>query len=463
MQYVKIIIISLFFSLLIPAKSSAQVDMTTHYINIVPQSNYENPALIPDLQYHFSIPGLSSIYAEAGNSGFHFQNVIENKGDSSYLKLDDLVNKHLKKNNHVSLHYAQELLSVGFQAHKNMYFNFSVAERADFRFTYPRMLVELPYHGNGEYVGETVEISPLAVKATHLREYAIGMSWQEPDHWSVGARAKLLFAKANAWTEKADVKLYTHEEGYDLETEVEFLGHLSLYQGFDMDNPDKNSDFKPGDYLMNTANWGGAIDLGGNYFINDDFSVNASIVDLGIVNFDRYNYNYQIDKESVTFEGIDAYKHKNKTDSEIEQEIQNTLDSIADKFNLQEDQGSYRMPLTTRFYLGGQYHLSDNQRVGALFRGQFFNGAFWPAFTASYNHRFGRVLSLSGSYSIAHNSYLNLGLGAAVNLGPVQFYLSSDNWLAGLMPERTKFLNLRFGLNIAVRHPKAQRPMFEMH
>ncbi len=455
-----LILLGIMFTL-VWGKAGAQVDMTSHYMTRLGQSSYENPAMIPQVRYHFSIPALSSIYFEAGNSGFHFDNVFDTRGDTSYLMLDDLIDNQLQDGNRLSVSYAHELVSVGITINGLTYFNFSVTERAGFTFVYPRMLFELPYKGNAAFLGEEVSFSPLFLQATHLREYALGMAWQEPGHWSAGIRAKVLFAKANVWTETADVTLLTAEEGYDITLRTQFAGHLALPPGIDLNNGDESEGFTPEDYFLNTANWGLAIDLGGTYHINDDFSVNASVVDLGSINFQKNTYNFTAGPAEFTFEGVDGYKYMNLSDEEREEEMERLLDSLEQMLDFASSEEHYNMPLNTRFYVGGRYHLSNHQEVGALFRGQFYGGTFWPSFTASYNHNFGDVLSVSASYTAARNNYLNLGLGTALWLGPVQLYMVSDNWLAAFIPHRSRFFNLRLGLNIAVKHREPDRPMFE--
>lgn len=447
--------------LLIWGRAEAQVDKTSHYMNRLGQSNYENPAMIPDVRFHFSFPMLSSIYLEAGHSGFNFHNIFDKKGDTSYLMLDNLIDNQLQKGNRLSIAYAHELLSVGITINQLTYFNFSVTERAGVNLIYPKMLFELPYRGNAAFLGEEISFSPLFLQASHLREYALGMSWKEPDRWSAGIRAKVLFAKANVWTEEADIRLLTAEDGYDITLSAQFAGHIALPPGIDLDNGDDSDELSPEDYILNTANWGLGFDLGGVYHINDKFSVNASVIDLGWINFHENTYNAKAGPAEFVFEGIDGYKYMNLDEDEMDAELDRLLDSLEQLLDFSSTQDHYQMPLNTRFYVGGQYHLSDNQSVGALFRGQFFGGTFWPSLTASYNHDLGRVLSFSASYTAARNNYANLGLGTVLSLGSVQLYMLSDNWLAPILPHRTRFFNLRFGMNIAARHREPDRPMFD--
>ncbi|MGM0613747.1 MAG: DUF5723 family protein [Bacteroidota bacterium] len=461
MKQLVLTIITAFLILFSTTISKGQSEMTTYFMDAVPQSQYENPAQIPDVKWHFSFPLLSSVYAEAANSGFHFQDVIENRGDSSYLLLDELVNDKLNESNHIAFHVSHELLSFGFRAAENMYFNFALNNRTNFRFTYPKELFALPYNGNAAYVGEKVELTPLSLKATDYVEMALGAAWEEPGKWSAGLRFKLLFGRANIWTEKVYASLKTEEQGYDITAEAEMLTRLTMPPGIDLMNTDSIGEPNFEEYVLNTSNVGLGVDFGFNYFITDDVSLSASVIDLGSINFNQNTYKYGNERTEVTFEGFDAYNYVNLSDSATSEEIENTLDSIGRKFNMETTREDYSMPLTTRFYLGGQFHINENQQAGLLFRGQFFNGDFWPAITASYNHRFGRVFSLAASYTATHDSYMNIGLGGALNMGPIQLYVASDNWMAAFRPEQTKYFNLHFGLNVAIRQKKDQdKPMF---
>ena len=461
MKKFQIILIPVLLMLLLPTKSKGQSEMTTFFMDAVPQSQYENPAQVPDVKWHFSFPMLSSLYFEAANSGFHFKDVIENRQDSSYLLLDELVNEKLNERNLIAFNFKNELLSFGFRAGDNMFFNFAVNNHYNFRFTYPKELFALPYNGNGAYIGEKVELTPLSLKATEYTEMALGAAWEETGRWSAGLRVKMLFARANIWTENVEASLKTDEQGYDLTAEAELLTRLTMPPGVDLINSNNTGELDIGDYLLNTSNTGLGVDFGFKYFISDDVSLTASVIDLGYINFDQNTYKYGNEKTEVTFEGFDAYEYVNLSDSATNEKIENTADSIADKFNMETTREDYSMPLTTRFYFGGRFHINEDQQAGLLFRGQYVNGNIWPAVTASYNHQFGRVFSLSASYTAAYDSYMNIGLGGAVNLGAFQIHLSSDNWLAAFRPERTKYFNLQFGINFALRQKETQdKPMF---
>ncbi|MEL6866647.1 MAG: hypothetical protein AAFP19_19635, partial [Bacteroidota bacterium] len=63
----------------------------------------------------------------------------------------------------------------------------------------------------------------------------------------------------------------------------------------------------------------------------------------------------------------------------------------------------------------------------------------------------GKVFSGGLVYSMVKGTYDNLGLNAAVRLGPVQLYAVFDNTLAFFRPFDSQRVNARFGLNLAFK------------
>ena len=140
------------------------------------------------------------------------------------------------------------------------------------------------------------------------------------------------------------------------------------------------------------------------------------------------------------------------------------MDSIVDIFQIDTLYGAYTSPLNTRFYLSATYQLTPKDQLSGLIRMHLYNRAVHPALTLGYMRKFGNILSLSGTYTMASRKYFNLGLGIAANFGPVQFYLTTDNLISPLVhnkytwsennelqsltvPRNTKFMNVHFGFN----------------
>jgi len=106
-------------------------------------------------------------------------------------------------------------------------------------------------------------------------------------------------------------------------------------------------------------------------------------------------------------------------------------------------------------YLSGMYQAKKNFTVGAVFFSEMFRGRYSAGLTLGVNKHFGRIFSAAGSYTMASNSFNNLGAGLSLNLSPIQIYIVGDNLLrmplAGkelnTFASSTKFFNVRLGLN----------------
>ena len=91
-----------------------------------------------------------------------------------------------------------------------------------------------------------------------------------------------------------------------------------------------------------------------------------------------------------------------------------------------------------------------------LLYGSFYNRSFYPALTLSWNSQLGRILAVSGSYTISRSGFTNIGLGLAVNLGPEQFYIVGDN-LIGTTVGNLQTVYVRFGWNHTFGRKKYQK------
>ena len=96
------------------------------------------------------------------------------------------------------------------------------------------------------------------------------------------------------------------------------------------------------------------------------------------------------------------------------------------------------------------------------FIGSFYNKQFYPAMTLSWNSKFGRVLSASVSYTAMRGNFTNLGAGLAINGGPEQFYIVSDN-IIGTATGNVKNLSVRFGWNHTFGRKKREQKLEEKY
>jgi len=178
---------------------------------------------------------------------------------------------------------------------------------------------------------------------------------------------------------------------------------------------------------------------------------------MGFIDW-KYNvYNFSMNGE-LDFEGLDISSVIINGDDDI---FENFLDSIADIFTISESRSPYRRFLNTRMYIGAEYPIIPELRLGALSRTIFINNRIEKAITLSANADLGNWFSTSLSYSMMNNSFNNLGLGLAIRGGPFQFYIISDNFNAVFNPNTIRSINLWFGMNLVFGSAKkyqAQEP-----
>lgn len=443
----------------------AQYDLTIYPMQSIPQSNYNNPALVPDCKIHIGclpigLPVLPSLYFGISNSGFAYNNAVRKvRADSSYIDLGNVIDKMGKKN-YLATRMQMELLSFGFKIKRTHYVSLGLYEKLDFRFCYPKDLISMVWYGNSQFIGKEASFNGLGIDITHYRELAVGYSNQIDDKWTIGGRAKLLFGMANVWTKKTKATLGIHEEYYDFTANSGMNINMSLpdeimnridenIQDTSSKKPSIFENYNPLDYAFNTKNLGGAIDLGVNYRLNEKFSFAASVVDLGYIHWKTGARNFISPDTAFVFEGLDFTIFTNKdTSSTNNQIVQQLIDSVTKIYQLDTTYQPYWGPLNPVIYLSGFYSPSSKDKVSLLARLEIYKGTVHPAFTIGYYRKFGKALSIAVNYSYNNRSWLNIGFGAALKAGPFQFFLTTDNIFSGAMPYAIRNINIHFGCNL---------------
>jgi len=198
-----------------------------------------------------------------------------------------------------------------------------------------------------------------------------------------------------------------------------------------------------------TKNPGFAFDLGADYQVNEKLSVNASILDVGSITWNEKVSNFvsTIPNNSFTFNGI-AINNLFSKNSSNDSTFNHLLDTLKNKFNVEETHKSFKTSLVKRVNIGATWRLDTRNLAGIIIRNEFFAGSYNPSVTLSLNHQFGRILSGTVSYSYIDRSFANIGAGFAANLGPLQLYAVVDNVIAPLQLKTTQTVNVQFGLNL---------------
>ena len=436
-------------------KTMAQYDLGFYGMRMVPQVSKLNPAFIPEYDFHFGMPALSSSYAGFGTNGPRYNQIfMVTPSDSLVLDPSGILN-NVKSSNNINSISTEEWINVGMKVN-NLYFSFSVSDITSVNAMYSDKLLQLGIKGNAPFVGETMNLSPIALKALHYREFAIGAAWDLNDKLNIGLKTKLLFGKAVINTEQMNFELITTKDYYNLDITSQFHVNTSIPYNFE-----DSTSVSWNEYMFYKSNFGLGFDLGATYKIDDLWTVSASVIDLGYVSFDRYLKNFKSDTK-FTYKGINAMPFYGLDDDEREIRMKEITDSLINLFQIEKSEEKFIVPLTAKIYLGADYQYNDKVRVGALVRLEIFKGIIRPSFTASYYRQMSKYFGFSASYSIINRSYLNLGVGIVANLNPIQIYIATDNIIGVIAPETARFANIHIGINFVFKEDKIRHPMIDL-
>lgn len=424
-----------------PIFTWAQGDIGLHFMPGAIQSQATNPAFMSNKNISIALPGISF---GATHSGFTIGDLLQPVNGSDSLRVDiDNALLQMREDNHLQAKMQADVLALnlkfaGFQL------GFNIGTKASIFAAYPKDLVRLAWQGNGDYIGQTLSVAP-DFQAFAYNEIGINGAIRIQKKLQVGARLKYLIGLADFSLSRNTAQFQTADEFYQLSllTDVQFntstlnLGTVNSFDDLELLEP--TFTLSP-----TTGNKGFAADLGIVYNLNDKISLAASVRDLGFINWTDQVSNYSING-TLNFEGIDV-ADISEGDEEAMEEL---VDSLTSSLTIQTSNESYRTNLPTEIYVSGTFSPLKSLRLGALFQSSFFRGRKTSAVALSASKDLGKILTLGLTYATVSKSYQNLGANLHLKLGPVQLYTLSDNIMAFVKPEGTKFFNFRMGMNVA--------------
>ncbi len=463
----KILITSLFLIILVISTKAQRINNTLYFMKGVPQSNYLNPALQPDCKYFIGVPLISSIYGNYSNTGFTYNDLIikgaDIKNDSHIINLHRL-HDALGTTNFGSLETEISMLAFGMK-YNDYYFTFDITNKSDVRGNFNKEVISFLKNGIENYKGKTSDWGEINFNAFEYNEIALGASKKIRDKWYIGGRLKILMGLANAHLKNSNLSATVSEIGDNVTIHSKQLLYSSLpmqikyrYNGSVKTIRFPKDEYNIGFYT-NTSNLGIAVDLGMSYQVNKRTKLYASILDLGSIAWKSntvafyQDVNLQWDKNSWKQSGnpnIPNYK-------DVEDVAKDIIDSLRQHTYGDTLLGNYSTTLPTKIYMGIGYEPNKNIRWGALFRTTIYRGKALPSVTFSFNSRLKEGINTSFSYTIANNSYSNLGIGMAIRRGMAQLYFVTDNILEVLDSKNIRLANLRFGVNILLGYRKENK------
>ncbi|HMQ47423.1 MAG TPA: DUF5723 family protein [Saprospiraceae bacterium] len=429
------------FSLLVFLSLSqlqAQEDLSTYFLTHSWQANRANPAFYPDYKLVIGLPG---VYNDLFVSNITYNDLIDQNGE---VDIDAAIAK-MGADNQIRESLHLETISLGLRLGK-LSLSFGHSLRFNASMDYPKTLPQLIWQGNAQFIGQQVEFAP-AIDLWGVHEFALGAGVELLSGLTVGGRVKWLSGEAAVVTatDQQRLSLDTDPQIYQLTLDADYKVNASnslVYNG--LDELKLNFDF--GNFNASqlfSKNSGLAFDLG-IHFRSEKLELSASALDIGgQVDWTEEVRNYEI-KGNYEFDGLEFAAEILEDSSDFG----SVLDTIEARFPITETFNDFSTSFPTRYYLGGQYHLNDTWRFGALLYMENDQKETQLSTAVSANVLLGNAFNLGATYALRADRADNLGLNVAVKLGPIQLVAATDNIITAIQPRNSHSANVRLGLNL---------------
>lgn len=426
-----------------------------------------NPAFGNEQNY-VSIPALGNISVNT-HGNFGYQDVIMSNPMypslsskkmttflNPYISAEDALSGFSTGNNRITGDVSLTILSAGFKAFGG-YNTIEINSRTTTGVSLPYELFEFAKNtGNHSY-----DIGDINAHAQSFAEIAFGHSRQINDKLRLGAKLKVLVGLG-----RADVKMRNMKADLTAEDKWTITGEATAdvsMKGFSYVSEEKEYNIEgSGTYErvndvdldgVGVGGFGMAIDLGGVYEINEDWTVSASVLDLGFISWTN-DMLAENRSKSFVFNGFHDVSVTSDRGEEIDTKVDRYGDQLADFANLTDmgDKGGRSTGIGATINVGAEYTLPVYRKVsfGALCTSRI-NGAYsWTEGRLSANYT--PLNWLDGGVSFAVNSFTT-SMGWVLNLHPkgYNFFIGMDHILGKTSKEMIPLssnASLTVGMNI---------------
>ncbi len=452
----------------VTATVAAQDLNTAYYTRDYMYRHNMNPAFANDHNY-VAIPVLGNINVNV-QSNFGYKAIFYKNPQygtvagakktvtfmSPYISNDEALKGFSKGTNRLTASLDMPIISVGFKGFGG-YNTIELASRN-------RVGMSLPYDlfafakntGN-----ECYEIGNINMTAQSYVELALGHSRDINEKLRVGAKAKVLLGIGRGDLTVKDMKADLSQPDKWTLTAGKIEANASM-SGFSYGSEEKEYNSSDEKYdRINEVNvdgggiggFGLAFDFGAIYKIDEDWTVNAAVKDLGFISWSK-TQQAKAKTNTFEFDGFHDVSVNSGTGTTVDDQADKYGDQLSDFFNLSDNgnAGGRTTGIGATVNLGATYNLPVYRKMtfGALST-THINGAYsWTEGRLSANWE--PLKWLDGGMSFAVNSYTT-SVGWIINIHPTgfNFFLATDHIVGKVSKEGIPLsgnANVALGMNI---------------
>jgi len=410
----------------------------------VAQSNYTNPGIINKYHVNVSLPSVKLGYY---NSAFNLKDIYTKEGSTVIFDVGNVISEMDDLNNRLLADLNADILAAAIQFGKiQVGVNYGIKTNASI--TYPKGLFHFLWNGNADTEGEMLQFGP-GIDFSAFHEIGVNVAFQVNERFSVGTRMRLLGGLLSAHTESSTIELITDQENYGLTANTDYRLLSAGLQFDDVNGLSTEQEIFEGAF---GSNKGFAIDLGATYSLGNKLELQASILDLGSINWDS-GVQELSSQGSMELVAVDIANMVNGEDGETA-----VLDTLSQVFNFENTSStsSYKTSLGAKTYVSATFKPVKGLYLGALLYGEKNRTGFSPSFALSVNKEFGKVFSTGLVYSARKNAIGNLGMNMSLRFIGLQFFAVTDNVFTLFNVTKGNYYNYRFGVNLAFAKDKSK-------
>ena len=452
---------------LISLPGFAQNRPLIYNVDDLSQSLMQNPGARIDFKRHIGVPFFSQIHLFAGSSGVTAYDVFADNDTDVNDRVRNLM-RDITSGDFFSINEQLEVLSLGWKMSDRIYFSTGIYQELDVFAYFPKDPAVLAFEGNADYIGQDFRFSDVNFAGEVLTVYHAGVNYKVDNKLTVGGRFKLYSGIFNAESTNNDgvfrtvetpggPNFYRHEVS-ELNVKVNTSGYSSL-----KDEEGMTVDKAVAELLSRSffgQNVGLGVDLGFNYRVTEQFSVNGSIQDLGLMfhQKDVENYNYfgsfqtegleplfpELDDNEATIPYWDVFEEK--IDQNLQDETTNNAYTTWRplKFNASFQFG------TGKSILPCDYLISKKPRFMNLF-GMIFSGVNRPkgptyGVTAYYDRKVTDNFRFRVAYGADEYTLTKLGLMMSTRIENFNFYIAANDIIGYTNLAKANSASLQLGL-----------------
>ena len=435
----------------------------------IPQALLQNPGGEVSNDWYVGVPLLSHVHANIGISGSTIYDVFSDNNVDFNDKLRNAVNS-MKPTDFYSINQQLELFSGGFAVgnrfDKNEYLSFGVYQEFDFILYFPKNLATLALEGNKDSVGKTFNINELSVSAGLVSVFHLGYNKKVNKKFTYGIRGKIYSGIANInstknkggfITTRGEDNYYNHV--FNLDLELQTSGISSLIDDGKLEISEHSAMLRK--RLILAGNLGLGVDLGFTYQLNNQWSFDASLLDIGFISHTKDVENHVLNGE-FTYNGVNPLFPEAEDGQTADDYLSAIEDEFEDTFTVDTTTTKYTTWRPVKFNASLNYAFGEkiNKTCSCVIDNTGYQNAVGLqlyginrpkqpqlALTAYYYRRLFNGLRLKATYTVDSYSFSNIGLGVSAHIWGANFYIMADNLLQYKNIYDAQSVSLQLGFN----------------